>query len=193
MKTSGARNRFLAIGLASVVLGMIGMAYAAVPLYDLFCKVTGYGGTTQVASGESDRVLEREVYVRFDANVVGLPWRFRPEVPQVKVRLGETATVDFIATNTSDVATVGTSTFNVTPDAAGSYFNKIACFCFTRQDLGPGESIRMGVQFFVSPDMVDDRNMKPVRAITLSYTFFPAEPAGQPVARSEADGASKPL
>jgi cytochrome c oxidase assembly protein subunit 11 len=164
-----------------------------VPLYRLFCQVTGYQGTTQRVDSASDRVLDREVVVRFDANISGLPWDFRPAAPQVHVKLGETAVVNFVAENTSDAETVGTATFNVQPDTAGVYFNKIECFCFTEQALKPGETIEMPVQFFVSPDMADDRDMAGTRTITLSYTFFPVAKPRQPVAQAAGDGAQKSM
>ncbi len=186
-----AGNAALAVGLLSLSLGMVGASFAAVPLYSLFCRVTGYAGTTQRATTGADRVVDREVVVRFDGNVAGLPWAFRPAVPQVKVKLGETALIKFVAENTGAAATTGTATFNVQPDLAGSYFNKIQCFCFTEQALEPGEQVEMPVQFFVSPDLADDRELDGTRTITLSYTFFPAvgsaEPVGQPVAQTEGD------
>jgi cytochrome c oxidase assembly protein subunit 11 len=187
------RNTILAASLAALPLGMLGVSYAAVPLYDLFCEVTGYGGTTRRADKAADRTLDREVVVRFDANVLGLPWSFAPEVAQTRVRLGETTLVTFVAENHSTKRTVGTATFNVQPDASGSYFNKIECFCFTEQALAPGERIEMPVQFFVSPDFADDRHMQAVRTITLSYTFFPVPGAGQPVAQAPGDGSDKKL
>jgi cytochrome c oxidase assembly protein subunit 11 len=187
------RNAVVAVSLAFVAVGMVGLSYAAVPLYRLFCQVTGYQGTTQRADSASGRVLDREVVVRFDANVSGLPWDFRPEIPQIHVRLGETALVNFVAENTSEAATAGTATFNVQPDTAGIYFNKIECFCFTEQALKPGEKIEMPVQFFVSPDMADDREMEGTRTITLSYTFFPAASPRQPVAQAAGDAAAKSM
>lgn len=183
-----SRNGLVALSLAGVVLGMAGMAFASVPLYRLFCEFTGYGGTTQRADGVADRVLDREVVVRFDANVSGLPWDFRPEQPQIHVKLGETALVNFIAENKSLHAATGTATFNVQPDTAGAYFNKIECFCFVEQALRPGERIVMPVQFFVSPDLADERELNATRTITLSYTFFPAAGARQPVAQAGGDG-----
>lgn len=179
-----SRNSGLALGLLLVVGGMVGMAYAAVPLYDLFCEVTGYGGTTRRAEAADGRSAERRIIVRFDANVVGLPWTFRPAQPELTVQVGEVATVVYVAENRSDRAATGTATFNVAPGQAGPYFNKLECFCFTEQTLQPGERVEMPVQFFVSADMAEDRAMRPVRAITLSYTFFPVAAAGQPVARS---------
>ena len=188
-----AQNAVLALGLLSVAAGMVGMAFAAVPLYRLFCQITGYQGTTQRAETGADRILAREVVVRFDANVSGLPWTFAPEVPQMHVKLGETAMVNFVAMNTGEKPTTGTATFNVEPGITGAYFNKIECFCFTEQLLQPGERIAMPVQFFVSPDLADDRDLDAVRTITLSYTFFPALGARQPVAQAEGDGDGKTL
>jgi cytochrome c oxidase assembly protein subunit 11 len=185
------RNPLLAVSLLAVVFGMVGLSFAAVPLYQLFCQVTGYGGTTQRAETGADRVLEREIVVRFDANVSGLPWSFVPEVPQIHVKLGETALVNFIAENTGERTKTGTATFNVEPGMTGAYFNKIECFCFTEQALRPGERITMPVQFFVSPDLAEERDLAAIRTITLSYTFFPVAGAGQPVAQSGGDGSAE--
>ena len=188
---SPSRNSAVALPLVALVAGMVGLSFASVPLYRLFCQVTGYGGTTQRAEGGADRMLDREMVVRFDANVAGLPWTFTPEVPQVHVKLGETALVNFVAENTGDRTTVGTATFNVEPGVTGVYFNKIECFCFTEQALAPGERIEMPVQFFVSPDLADDRNLEAIRTITLSYTFFAVPDARQPVAQAGGDGAGE--
>jgi cytochrome c oxidase assembly protein subunit 11 len=187
------RNTVLAVGLMSFVAGMVGLSYAAAPLYRIFCQVTGYGGTTQRASAGADRTLERRIVVRFDGNVSGLPWSLRPEVPQVELKLGETALVSFVAENTGGSETTGTATFNVQPSIAGAYFNKIECFCFTEQKLEPGERLEMPVQFFVSPDFADDRELLATRTITLSYTFFPVAGEGQPVARANGDAAEKSM
>jgi cytochrome c oxidase assembly protein subunit 11 len=187
------RNRIVAATLLGVAAGMVSLSFAAVPLYDLFCDLTGYGGRTQRAESAADRTLERGVIVRFDANISGLPWQFRPEVPQLHVKVGETALVNFIAENTGSIPTVGTATFNVQPDTAGIYFNKIECFCFTEQPLAPGERVEMPVQFFVSPDLDSDRQLNATRTITLSYTFFPAIDARQPVAQAIDDDAGKSM
>jgi cytochrome c oxidase assembly protein subunit 11 len=152
---------------------MIGMAFAAVPLYDLFCKVTGFGGTTQVAEAATKPIGERTMRIRFNADVSGnLPWSFEPLQREVEVKVGEEKLVFYRATNRSAQAIVGTSTFNVTPDIAGIYFNKTQCFCFTEQLLKPGESIDMPVVFFVDPDLAKDRKLEHVATISLSYTFF---------------------
>lgn len=190
---SPRRNRRLALGLAGLVVSMVGLAYASVPLYELFCRVTGYGGTTQRAEAAAGKVIDRELVVRFDANVSGLPWSFRPEVTEVRLKAGEMRRIAYVAENRSGIASTGTATFNVTPPAAGAYFNKIECFCFTSQTLQPGQAVEMPVQFFVDPAMDDDRNLDAVRTITLSYTFLPDPDAGQPVAHSGRDAAGKKL
>jgi cytochrome c oxidase assembly protein subunit 11 len=184
-----AGNFALAVGLLSLSAGMVGASFAAVPLYRIFCEATGFAGTPQRAEAGAERMLDNEIVVRFDGNVAGLPWSFKPEVPQVSVKLGETTLVNFVAENSGDDEVTGTATFNVQPDIAGAYFNKIECFCFTEQTLKPGERLEMPVQFFVSPDLADDRELAGTRAITLSYTFFPTADRGreQPVARTQGD------
>ncbi|MEQ8655025.1 MAG: cytochrome c oxidase assembly protein [Kiloniellales bacterium] len=166
-------NGRLAMGLGVLVCGMVGLSFAAVPLYELFCQVTGYGGTTQVSEAVPEEVLEREMKIRFDANVSPeLPWTFQPEQRQVTVKLGEPTLIFYVATNQAEVATAGTATFNVTPQKAGQYFNKVQCFCFTEQLLNPGQQMDMGVSFFVDPALAEDPNLAEVKTITLSYTFF---------------------
>lgn len=178
------RNQRLALVCFSLVGLMVGAAYASVPLYELFCRVTGYGGTTQRAETGADRVLDRTITVRFDANVAGgLDWRFKPEVRTVTLKLGETTQIAYRAENTGATTSIATSTFNVTPPQAGAYFNKLACFCFTEQKLAAGAAMSMPVEFFVSPDAVDDEMMDSINTITLSYTFFPVR-AGKELARS---------
>jgi cytochrome c oxidase assembly protein subunit 11 len=186
-------NARTALVLAGVVVAMAGMAYASVPLYDLFCRVTGYGGTTQRAETGSSNAIDRDLIVRFDANVSDLAWDFRPENPDIRLKAGETVMVNYIAENRSDERTVGSATFNVAPAAAGAYFNKVQCFCFTRQVLQPGEKILMPVQFFIDPAMDEDNDLRAVKTITLSYTFYPIPEAEQPVAQSEQDGLGKKL
>jgi len=183
------RNRKLAVTCVGVFAMMIGASYAAVPLYDLFCRVTGFGGTTQVADVASDVVIDRKITVRFDGNVNhGLPWSFKPEQRSVTLKMGESAQLAYVAKNVSEGRTVGTSTFNVSPPTAGAYFNKLACFCFTEQALESGETIEMPVVFFVDPEMDKDPELKSVKEITLSYTFFPVEQPERPVA-ARADAA----
>lgn len=173
-------NRTLALQLTAITLGMLMLAYASVPLYRLFCQVTGFGGTSQRAATQSTRMLERSVTVTFDANVdPQLPWRFEPVEKSVTVKLGENRLVAFRATNLSDHPTRATATYNVTPFAAGRYFNKIQCFCFKEQRLGPHQSVHMPVSFFVDPAMIDDAETREVTNITLSYTFFSYESANK--------------
>lgn len=172
------RNGATGAILFGFVAVMVGVAFASEPLYRTFCQVTGYGGTTQVAEKAvtPNLISDQMVSVRFDANVNhDLPWRFRPVQRVVKVRLGEQALAFFEATNQSDKPIVGTATFNVAPYKAGSYFNKIECFCFSEQILAPGQTVQMPVTFFVDPEMIKDRNTRDVRTITLSYTFFADE------------------
>ncbi|MFK7902985.1 MAG: cytochrome c oxidase assembly protein [Nitratireductor sp.] len=160
-----------------MVLGMGGLAYASVPLYELFCQVTGFGGTTQVAkSTDGIQVIDRDVKVRFDANTdSALQWNFKPEVREVDIKMGETMVVNYTAENLSDEPIVGMATFNVTPQAAGVFFNKIECFCFTDTYVEPGETLQMPVTFFVDPDMDKEQVMKAINTITLSYTFYESE------------------
>jgi cytochrome c oxidase assembly protein subunit 11 len=168
------RNGVTAVILFGLVAGMTGLAFASDPLYRIFCKVTGYGGTTQVAEAPAQsKIIDQMVTVRFDANVnKSLPWRFKPVQNTIKVRLGEQALAFFEATNISDKPLVGTATFNVAPFKAGEYFNKIECFCFTEQVLKPGQTVQMPVTFYVDPAIIKDRNTVDVKTITLSYTFF---------------------
>jgi cytochrome c oxidase assembly protein subunit 11 len=169
------RNRLVMVSLFGLVAGMVGLAYASVPLYDLFCKVTGFGGTTQRAEVAPTTILDRKITVRFNADVDNkLPWAFRPEQKEITLKLGETGLAAYRAENRTANATVGTASFNVTPDKAGQYFNKIECFCFTEQVLQGGQAVDMPVAFFVDPAMAQDRNMEDVTTITLSYTFFRA-------------------
>jgi len=190
---AGRGNGRIAASLAGVVVVMVGLSYASVPLYNLFCRVTGYGGTTQRAEAPSERVIDREIVVRFDANVSGLPWSFRPKVPELRLKVGEMGQIAYLAQNRASRANAGTAAFNVTPAAAGAYFNKIECFCFTSQPLQPGEQVEMPVQFFIDPAMDEDKDLDAVRTITLSYTFFPDVEAGQPVALSGQDEPGKKL
>ena len=172
-KAGSRRRAATALVLGGVVCGMVGLAFGAVPLYKLFCQVTGFGGTTQVAEEAPAEIGERLVTVRFNADIArDLPWYFKPEQREMTVRVGEMALAVYTARNQSDRALVGTSTFNVTPVKAGAYFNKIECFCFEEQTLAPGERADFPVSFFVDPDIVEDRRLDDVSTITLSYTFF---------------------
>lgn len=171
-----SRNRRVLGICLGVVLGMAGLSYASVPLYNLFCRVTGYGGTTQVATSAPTEISDRTIKVRFDASTnPDLPWRFKPKQLEMELRLGETGLAFYEATNHGAVRSWGSATFNVTPQKVGQYFSKIACFCFTEQHLEPGQSIDMPVTFFVDPRIADDPNAQDVHTITLSYTFFPLE------------------
>ena len=185
------RNAAVFASCFAVVAGMAGMSYAAVPLYYMFCASTGYGGTPARAAAAPGVVGEREITVRFDTNVnPNLPWAFVPEQRAVKVRIGEDRLVFFRAENRSDHAVVGHASFNVQPEQAARYFNKIQCFCFTEQRLEAGESVEMPVSFFVSPAMLKDRAGNTVNEITLSYTFYPAtnQKAGAKTASVPAKG-----
>jgi len=171
-----ARHRRVGLICAGVAIGMVGMSYAAVPLYQIFCQVTGYGGTPQVASAPSERSVAQSITMRFDANVSrGLEWDFKPVERTSQVRLGENRIAVYTATNTSDKPLRGTATFNVSPDAAGVFFNKIECFCFTEQLIEPGQTVEMPVSYFVDPDMLADKDAGHISQITLSYTFFPMD------------------
>jgi len=159
--------------MAGVVVGMVGLSFAAVPLYDMFCRVTGYGGTTQEAAEASRRTVDRRLTVRFDASVNGdLPWSFAPVQAEMDLQAGENALAFYRARNLSDSPVVGTATFNVTPQKAGIYFTKVECFCFTEQNLAPGQTMDMPVAFYVDPEFAGDPDMDDVNTITLSYTFF---------------------
>lgn len=177
---SGKPHKRVAIILAVVALGMAGVGFAAVPLYRMFCQVTGFGGTTQrsatgVAPGA---VVGKIVNVRFDANVSpSLPWKFEPEQRVERVAIGAREMAFFTATNLSDKPITGTASFNVTPEMAGAYFTKIQCFCFTSQVLKPGETVRMPVIYYVDPAILKDKDARNFNEITLSYTFFPDKSA----------------
>ncbi len=169
------RNARTGVVLTGIVAGMIGLSFASVPLYRLFCQATGYGGTTQVAEAAPGVVAERVIKVRFNADTApGLPWYFKPVQREIALKVGESGLVYYRARNLSDKAVTGTSTFNVTPLKAGQYFNKVQCFCFDEQRLEPGQELDMAVSFFVDPEILSDRNLDEVRTITLSYTFFRA-------------------
>ena len=167
--------RVLVLCLGALVV-MSGLTAASVPLYRLFCQVTGYGGTTQVASAAPEIVLDREVTVRFDSNVSsGMAWDFSANQVSQTLHIGEVGLAFFTATNLTDDTTSGVATFNVTPLEAGLYFSKIQCFCFNEQTLEPGETVQMPVYYYVDPDITERANLDDVTTITLSYTFFPSE------------------
>lgn len=173
-RTPVGRNRAVGIAAGLAALGMVGAAFAAVPLYRVFCQVTGYGGATNVAAMAPSQIIQdRIITVNFDANVArGMAWDFRPAQRRVSVAAGEDALAFYVATNPSDRTITGSATFNVSPAKAGKYFSKIQCFCFTEQVLTPGQTVDMGISFFVDPEIVHDRDLDDVTEITLSYTFF---------------------
>jgi cytochrome c oxidase assembly protein subunit 11 len=184
------RDKIVAVACGLCVAGMVGAAYAAVPFYNWFCRATGFNGTTQVAKvAPKAPPLARTVAVRFDSNVSGgLPWKFEPEQTEIKVRIGEVATVYYTVANQSARTTMGQAAYNVTPLTIGSYFTKINCFCFTEQTMAPGEKREMAVVFYVDPAFAADSENDGVNTITLSYTFYPVkDPAPKPVAASEPD------
>jgi len=172
------KNARTVLVVFGVVVFMVGLAFASVPLYDLFCRVTGWGGTTQVSEAlpTPDKIIDRVITVRFDANTSqDLPWAFKPDDLSTSVRIGARGFINYTAENTADVATVGTALFNVTPLKAGKYFHKVQCFCFDEQVLQSGQRVDMPVMFYVDPALHEDRNLNDVTTITLSYTFFKAE------------------
>ena len=167
------RKNLIAIICVFGVMGMTGAAFAAVPLYRMFCQVTGFGGTTMKADKASDTVLDETVMVRFDTNVRGLPMTFRAEQVSQRVRIGETGIAYFDVTNTSDRPIHATAAYNVVPERAGPYFQKLQCFCFEGQEIAPGQTQKFPVQYFIAPELATDREGRGVREITLSYTFYP--------------------
>jgi cytochrome c oxidase assembly protein subunit 11 len=168
------RDVMTAAACGVLVAAMVGAAYAAVPLYNWFCRTTGFGGTTQVAAAGPSHVLDRKLKVRFDANVAGgLPWRFEPEQTSIEVRLGEVVTVGYRVVNESARETTGVASYNVSPPTVGAYFSKINCFCFTDQRLKAGEKRDMMVVFFVDPALAKDSEQDDLDTITLSYTMYP--------------------
>ena len=170
-----AKNRRLAKWVVCAVLFMIGLSFASVPLYTLFCRVTGYDGTTQVGEKLPDTISERKITIAFEAQVDrALPWDFKPEKRQVTVNIGQQGLISYTARNLSAQKTVGTALYNVTPDKAGKYFFKTQCFCFAEQLLEGGKEAHFPVIFYVDPKILEDRNMDDVSDIALSYTFFPA-------------------
>jgi cytochrome c oxidase assembly protein subunit 11 len=166
-------NRLIGIGLAAVVAGMVGLSFAAIPLYRLFCSVTGYGGTPQIGQAAAPGAVARTVTVRFNADTnPGLPWNFAPEQAAVTVKLGEEQVAFYTARNLAAEPVTGVALYNVTPEKIGRYFHKTACFCFTQQTLAPGQQMQFPLSFWVDPAMASDPNTADVRTITLSYTFF---------------------
>jgi cytochrome c oxidase assembly protein subunit 11 len=184
------RDAMVAAICGFVVVLMVGASYAAVPFYNWFCRTTGFNGTTQVAtSAPLTAPLARKVAVRFDSNVApGLPWKFEPEQTEIEVKIGEVVTVFYTVTNQSARTTTGQAAYNVAPLTVGAYFQKINCFCFTEQTLGPGEKREMPVVFYVDPSIANDSDNDGLNTITLSYTFYPVrDPAPKPLAAGEPD------
>lgn len=169
-------NRKVVLSLSAMALAMLSLGFASKPLYDTFCRVTGYGGTTRVAEEISTTTLEREIKVRFDANVASnLGWTFTPDDVAITVKLGQNALAYYTATNDTKYPIVGTASYNVSPIKAAPYFSKLECFCFTEQLLKPGETVNMPVLFFVDPEMANDKRLDEIKTITLSYTFHRVE------------------
>ncbi len=177
------RDVAIAAACGVLVAAMVGASFAAIPLYKIFCSVTGFAGTTQVARIAPKHELGRELTIRFDSNVApGLPWKFEPEQNEIKLHIGEVATVHYKVINEAARAITAQASYNVTPTTVGAYFDKINCFCFTQQTMKPGETREMTVVFYVDPKIVDDRDQDPLNTITLSYTFYRLPDAAQPVA-----------
>ena len=182
-RTTLRRDAVVAAACGAVVAAMVGASFAAVPLYDWFCRTTGFAGTTQVAAEAPGQVLGRKLTIRFDSNVMpGLPWKFIPEQNQIDVRIGDVTTVHYKVINEAARTTTGQASYNVSPPTVGAYFTKINCFCFTQQTMKAGETREMAVVFYVDPALVRDRDQDLLNTITLSYTFF-AVPDAQPLAR----------
>ena len=176
MTSLAQRNRAVGLKAALFGLAMLALAFAAVPLYRVFCQVTGFGGTTMKAEGPAPGAVAGQIGVRFDANIdPRLPWKFEPEQATVRIHPGARTTIYYKASNFTARRTAGTATFNVTPESAGKYFSKIECFCFTEQVLKGGESVRMPVVFYVDPKLREDPDTGHIDEITLSYTFYPVE------------------
>lgn len=174
------------------VAAMVGAAYASVPLYSLFCKVTGFGGTPLVSERAPDHVLGRSLTIRFDSNVTpGLPWKFVPEQNSIQLRIGEVATVHYKVINQAAREITAQASYNVTPPQVGAYFNKINCFCFTEQTMKPGETREMTVVFYVDPSIAKDRDQNDLNTITLSYTFYRLPESERPVAEAPDRNSSK--
>ena len=189
-RTKGNRRDIIVAASCGVfVAAMVGLAYASVPLYDWFCRTTGFGGRTQVATAAPQGASGRTITVRFDANVTGgLPWRFVPEQNSIDVRIGEVFTVNYVATNLAARETVGQAAYNVAPSTTGAYFQKINCFCFTEQRLAAGEKREMPVVFYVDPALAKDSELDDLNTITLSYSFYAVREPAKPVADRGTNG-----
>lgn len=184
-------NRTTALWAGAIAVAMAGLAFASVPLYRVFCATTGFAGTTGRAAAAQEAVVGHTIKVRFDGNTsLGMPWTFAPDTTQVTIPVGGRRMAFFRATNLSAKATTGRATFNVSPDLAGKYFKKIACFCFTEQTLKAGETVEMPVTYFVDKAILDDPQARKIDEITLSYTFFPVDRPDTPAAARTATGAA---
>jgi len=167
------KDSHLAIILGALVFMMLGIAYASVPLYRMFCQKTGYGGTPKIGGNSSDAILDRSITVQFTSNIHrSLPWQFKPLQHSISVKLGENGMAYYWAENLSNEPIIGMATYNVSPDKAAPYFHKVACFCFEKQKLNPKQGMNMPVLFFIDPAFADDPQLKDLKTITLSYTFF---------------------
>lgn len=188
-RTDGRRHLVVAAACVAFIATMVGVTYASVPLYAMFCALTGFGGATRVGAAPSAAPMEREITIRFDANVApGLPWAFAPVERDVTVKVGATSLAHYTAANRSSVETHANATYNVSPPQAGAYFVKLQCFCFDEQTLSPNEKLEMPVVFYVDPAIAQDPDLKTLTDITLSYTFFPAKTPDKPVARASGTG-----
>jgi cytochrome c oxidase assembly protein subunit 11 len=183
------RHSILTLSLVALVAGMVGLSFASVPLYRMFCQVTGYGGVPQRAEKAPGEVLDRTVTIRFDGNVDHtLPWTFAPVQQTMDVKIGDTALAFFKASNNSASPVTGRAIFNVSPELAGRYFTKIECFCFKQQTLAAGQTVEMPVTFYVDPKFVEDEDTKDISEITLSYTFYRSDEPNPPAAASAPEG-----
>jgi len=179
------RDLLIAAACGVLVASMVGASFAAIPLYNMFCRVTGFAGTTQVSRIAPKHELGREITVRFDSNVMpGLPWMFEPEVNSIKLHIGEVATVHYKVINEAARTITAQASYNVSPTTTGAYFDKINCFCFTKQTMKPGEAREMTVLFYVDPKIITDHDLDSLTTLTLSYTFYRLPEGEQPVAET---------
>ena len=169
------KKTLTSIILAGIFFIMLGLSFAAVPLYDLFCRVTGFGGTTQISKNIPKIVLDKKISVRFDTNVNKLPWNFKIKKNVINIKIGQVSRVEFEVENYSDEVTYGVASFNVSPSSFGKYFSKLGCFCFEKQKLEAGEKAKYILTFYLDPEMVNDSNTKNIEDVTLSYTFFSSD------------------
>jgi cytochrome c oxidase assembly protein subunit 11 len=181
------RDVLIAVGCGVVAAAMVGASFAAIPLYNMFCRATGFAGTTQVSRITPQHELGRELIIRFDSNVApGLPWKFEPEQNSIKLHIGEVATVHYKVINQAARTITAQASYNVTPTTVGTYFDKINCFCFTQQTMKPGETREMTVVFYVDPALVKDSDQDDLNTITLSYTFYRLPERAAPLAQASA-------